>query len=102
MSNFKSVIILGMFIGLINEISLSLGITTEIWEAPEVISDIEDGGFLEGLLSVARWSINNIGSFFQLITFTAEVPDVINALILAPIGFGVFYLIYVMIRGGAG
>ena len=102
MSNFKIVVLLGIIIGLISEISLSLGLTTYVWEKPIVLTDIEDAGFIEGLLSFARWGINNAGSFMQLITFSADVPNIINGLILSPIGLGVFYLVYVMIRGGAG
>lgn len=102
MSNFKIVVLLGMVIALISEISLSLGLTVQLWEAPETFSDIEDAGFIEGLLSFARWGINNAGSFIQLIAFQADVPYIINVLIISPIGLGVFYLAFVMIRGGAG
>ena len=102
MNNFFSVILVGMVVALINEVSLSLGLTTSVWERPETMSDIADEGFLEGLLSLARWGVNNAGSFLQLITFTADIPFVINALIISPIGLGIFYLVYVMIRGGAG
>ena len=102
MSNFFSVILVGIIVGLVNEISLSLGLTVTVWEAPQTVTAIDEGGFLEGLLSFARWAVNNAGSFLQLITFTADIPVIINALLLSPLGLGIFYLSYVMIRGGAG
>lgn len=102
MNNFFTVFLVGVFVALINEISLSLGLTTQLWEAPQNVTDIEDAGFLEGLLSAIRWAINNAGSFLQLVTFTADIPMIINALILVPMGMAIFYLAFVMIRGGAG
>jgi len=100
-SNFVIVVLLGMVTTLINEISLSLGLTTKWISDPEPFTEIADEGFFDGLLSFGRWAVNNVGSFVQLITFTADIPLIINALILSPIGLGVFYLVYVMIRGGA-
>ena len=102
MSNFFSVILVGMVVALINEISLSLGLTTQVWASPESMTEMSSENFWDGLWSLARWAINNAGSFLQLITFTADIPLVINALIISPIGLGIFYLVYVMIRGGAG
>ena len=101
-SNFMIVVFIGMFTALINEISLSLGLTTQIWEVPEEMTGISDAGFIDGLVSALRWGINNAGSFMQLVTFQADVPTIINTLLVAPFGLGVFYLVYVMIRGGAG
>lgn len=97
MNNFMIVVLIGMVTTLINEISLSLGLTTQWMEAPETISGIPD----EGLWAFVRWAVNNAGSFLQLITFQADVPIIINAVIISPIGLGVFYLVYIMIRGGA-
>lgn len=101
MNNAFIVGLIGMFVGLINEVSLSLGLTTQWWNAPTTMTDIEDVGFFDGLLSFVRWGVNNAGSFLQLATFQADLPTIINALILAPFGLMVWYIVFVMIRGGA-
>lgn len=101
MNNAIIVFLIGMFVALINEVSLSLGLTVTVWESPTGVTEIEDAGFVEGLLSAIRWGINNAGSFIQLITYTADIPFIINTLLLAPFGLMIFYIVFVMIRGGA-
>ena len=101
MNNAIVIFLMGLFVALINELSLSLGLTTRLIDAPQTVTDIEDAGFLEGLLSAIRWGINNVGSFMQLVTFSADLPYIINAILLAPFGLMAFYIAFVMIRGGA-
>ena len=100
-SNFMIVVVIGMVTTLINEVSLSLGLTTQWWTAPETMVGLEETGIIDSFLNFVRWGVNNAGSFLQLVTFQADVPTIINALIISPFGLGVFYLVYVMIRGGA-
>lgn len=101
-NNVWTVIFIVFFLVLISTVAGDLGITADFIEAPETPERPENAGFFDALIAVATWSFNTIGSFFQLLTFQADLPAAINGLIMLPLTFGVFYLIVVIVRGGAG
>lgn len=102
MNNAIIIFIMGLFVSLMNEISLSLGLTTTIFIAPQSLVETEASGFFDGLVLFIYWALNNVGSFLQLVTFSADVPALINIIFLAPFGLMAFYIVFVMVRGGAG
>lgn len=101
-NNIWTVIIIVFFLVLISTVAGDLGITTDIIEAPEKPEVPESSGFIDDLAALTTWAFNTVGSFFQLLTFQADIPAVLNSLIILPLTFGVLYLIVVIIRGGAG
>jgi len=101
-NNIWTVIFIVFFLVLISTVANDLGITTDVISPPEIPDAPETSGFFDALTGVITWAFNTVGSFFQLLTFQANIPPVINSLIMLPLSFGVLYLIIVIIRGGAG
>lgn len=102
MSNFWTVVLIMMFFALISQVSLSLEVTSTVIVFPEVFDTSGEIGVLEGLVFIVLFAINNIGSFLQIISFQTALPAFFNIVLILPIGFGTFYLAFVMMRGGAG
>lgn len=101
MNNMWSVIFIVFFMVTISVVAGDIGITSEVIETPERPEAPATGGPWEALTALATWTFNTLGSFFQLLTFQADLPTTINSLIMLPLTFGLFYLIVVIIRGGA-
>lgn len=102
MSNFWTIVFVFFLFAAISFISLELGLTTTTMtalEAPDTGGDITA---LEALAYAVRFVVNNVGSFFQIITFQTSLPNALNVLVIAPIGFGMLYIGVVIVRGGAG
>lgn len=100
-NNLWSVIFIVFFLVLISTISTEIGLTTTVIKRPPVPHTPGGGGFLNSLYGITVWTFNTIASFFQLLTFQADLPPVLNTLIFLPLSFGLLYLIVVIIRGGA-
>ncbi len=100
-NNLWSVIFIVFFLVLVSTISAELGLTATVIDRPITPSPPGGGGFLDSLTSVITWTFNTVSSFFQLLTFQAELPPIINTLIMLPLSFGLLYLIIVIVRGGA-
>lgn len=101
MSNFWSVVLIFFIFSAISFISLELGITTTVMEGLNTPDTTGDIGLLDALGYALRFVINNLGSFFQIITFQTSLPNALNTLIVAPLTAGVFYLGVIIVRGGA-
>lgn len=100
-SNLWSVIFIVFFLVLVSTISVELGLTTTVIDKP-ASPQTPGGGILDSLTAIVTWTFNTIGSFIQLLTFQADLPPIINTLIMLPLSFGLLYLIVVIVRGGAG
>lgn len=90
------------FLVLVSTISAELGLTSTVIDKPATPGAPGGGGVLDSLTAIVTWTFNTIGSFIQLLTFQADLPPIINTLIILPLSFGLLYLIVVIIRGGAG
>lgn len=101
MNNMLIVLIVTVFYAFINEMALSLGITTTSIEYYDGLTAVGETNFLEALLNIFLWAWNNIGSFMQLAFFTADVPPIFSALFFSPMLIMFFYLGIVTVRGGA-
>ena len=92
----------GIFIyfTIISAVALDLGVTTS-GSLPETIDVVivEDPTFLDKLQNVWNVVTDNIGSFTQLLTFSADVPDLINAIFFVPPLFILAWMIISLIRG---
>lgn len=102
MNNTWTVIFIVFFLVLVSVMAGEVGITTTLIQPPDTPDAPEDAGFFEALSALARWTFNTVGNFFQLLTFQADIPPIINTIIMLPLTFGLFYLIIVIVRGGAG
>ena len=85
----------------INQMALSLGLTSTTIEYYDGLTEMGDTNVFEALLNLVLWVVNNIGSFMQLAFFTADVPDIFQALFFSPILMMILYLGIVTVRGGA-
>lgn len=101
MNNFWTVVIIFMLFTLITQISLSLGLTTTVIEYPTVVDTTGDLDLIGALSYAIVFAINNISAFTKILTFQTALPNFINAILIFPLGAGVFYLLFIMIRGGA-
>lgn len=101
-SNLWSVIFIVFFLVVVSTVSLELGLTTTVIDMPSSPQTPGRGGILDSLTAVVTWTFNTIASFIQLLTFQADLPPIINTLIMLPLSFGLLYLIVVIVRGGAG
>ena len=102
MNNMFIIFIVTVIYAFINEMALSLGITSTTIEYRDGLTAIGDTSFLEALINIFLWAVNNIGSFMQLAFFTADVPDIFQALFFSPMLIMILYLGVVTVRGGAG
>ena len=83
-----------IYFGIISKVALSLGITTSSLTSPTSPSVIEDPNFLETLLAIWKTVLENMGSFIQIITFSTDLPDVINTVFfIPPSAVGLFMLL---------
>ena len=101
-SNVWTIMLMTFFLVTISIVAGDIGITSDVLTPPERPEAPGGGGFFDALLATVTWTFNTIGSFFQLLTFQADLPNTVNSLIMLPMTFGVLYLIVVIVRGGAG
>lgn len=101
MNNFWTIVLVFMFFAIITQISLSLGLTATAIEYPEVVDTTGDLDLIGALSYAIIFAINNANAFIKIITFQTALPDIFNAVLILPLGTGVFYLVFIMIRGGA-
>lgn len=101
MNNFWTVVVMFFVFTLVSQVSLSLGLTTVVIDYPSLVSFEGEFGFFDALAYGFQFAINNIGAFIQLITFQTGLPIFWNTILILPYGMGAFYLVFVMIRGGA-
>ena len=101
MSNMQVVGITTGVYAFINQMALSLGITTTTIEYYDGLTELGDTNVLEALLNLVIWVVNNISSFMQLAFFTADIPVIFQSLIFSPILMMFLYLGIVSVRGGA-
>ena len=102
MKNLSFIMGVTIYFGIISEVALSLGITTTVIEYKDGLTVMGETSVLEALLNLVLWVVNNIGSFMQLAFFTADIPDIFQALFFSPMLIMIFYLGTVTVRGGAG
>lgn len=100
-SNVWTVIFIVFFLVLVSTIATELGLTATVIDKPAT-PRTPGGGILDSLTAIVTWTFNTIASFIQLLTFQADLPPIINTLIMLPLSFGLLYLIVVIVRGGAG
>lgn len=101
MNNMMVVGFTTMIYAFINQMALSLGITTTAIDYPDGLTEMGTTNVLELLARLPIWVINNIGSFLQLAFFTTDIPDIFSSLIFAPMSLMLIYLGVVTVRGGA-
>ena len=101
MNNMMVVGLTAMFYAFINQMAISLGITSTTIEYYDGLTEFGATNLLEALGNIIIWVINNMGSFLQLAFFTADIPNIFQSLIFAPILIMFLYLGVVTARGGA-
>lgn len=106
-NNTFTVIALVFFLIMTGWVAGEIGLTTDVIEPPEQPDEPDVGGgiwgSIEALAGLIAWVFNSVASLFQLLTFQVEgLPTEVSLFIFVPISFGIFYLILVIIRGGAG
>lgn len=52
------------------------------------------------ILAPLLWVYDALSSFFQILTFSADIPTFVNGLIVAPIAFFMLYTLLKLVRGG--
>lgn len=81
-----------------------LGITHDSVDAFTSIPQSPNGnGFFNvvtTILAPLLWVYDALSSFFQILTFQADIPTFVNGLIVAPIGFFMLYTLLKLVRGG--
>jgi ABC-type amino acid transport system permease subunit len=97
----KLVGLMAVLYAFINEMALSLGITSTQIEYADGLTEMGDTNILEAIMNVFYWVVNNISSFMQLAFFTADIPDIFQALFFSPMLIMFLYLGLVTVRGGA-
>lgn len=88
-----------VYFGIVSEVALSLGLTTSSLNNPEVPVIIQDPNFLETLKNIWNTVANNMGSFIQIITFTTELPDIINTIFFIPPSAVALFMLLSWVRG---
>ena len=101
MNNMIVVGLTGMLYAFINQMALSLGITSTSIEYYDGLTELGGTNILEAILNIFLFAWNNMSSFMQLAFFTADVPDIFQALFFSPALLMFFYLGIVTVRGGA-
>lgn len=101
MNNMKIIGIMSVLYAFINQMALSLGITTTSLEYKDGLTEMGDTNVLEALINLVFWVINNISSFMQLAFFTADIPAIFQAMFFSPMLLMFLYLGVVTVRGGA-
>lgn len=84
----------------------SLGITGDTINIPTEPDPIVEGegglsAIVNAVFSFFSYIFASISIFFQFLTFQVDIPRALNFFAITPFVFGVFYIIIVMIRGGA-
>lgn len=102
MNNMLIIAIVTVIYAFINEMALSLGLTTTTIEYYDGLTAMGETNFLEALINIFLWAANNIGSFMQLAFFSADVPPIFQAIFFSPMLIMFLYLGVVTVRGGAG
>ena len=102
MKGLTFIIFSTIYFGIISTVALSLGITTSgsINEATS-ISIVEDPNAFEVLKNIINTITDSLGSFTQIITFSADIPIFINTVFILPVGIGALYVVLSLIRGGS-
>ena len=88
-----------IYFGIISEVALSLGITTSKLSAPEAPTIIQDPSFLETLTNIWNTATNNASSFLQIITFSTDLPDIINTVFFIPPSAVALFMFLSFLRG---
>lgn len=101
MNNMLIVGLTTLVYAFINQMALSLGITSTSIEYYDGLTELGGTNILEAILNIFLFAWNNMSSFMQLAFFTADVPDIFQALFFSPILIMFFYLGIITARGGA-
>lgn len=88
-----------IYFGIVSEVALSLGITTSRLTNPEAPSIIQDPNFLETLSNIWDTITNNLNSFIQIITFSTDLPDIINMVFFIPPSAVGLFMLLSLLRG---
>ena len=101
MNNMFIIGVVAILYAFINEMALSLGLTTTKIEYYDGLTALGETNVLEAIINIFLWAINNISSFMQLAFFTADVPPIFQAVFFSPMIIMFLYLGLVSVRGGA-
>ena len=88
-----------IYFGIISEVALSLGITTSKLSDPVAPTIIQDPNFLETLSNIWNTASNNISSFVQIITFSTDLPDIVNTIFFIPPSAVAVFMLLSLLRG---
>lgn len=99
MKNLGFIMGVTIYFGIISEVALSLGITTSKLDNPEAPSIVQDPNFLEMLANIWNTATNNISSFIQIITFSTDMPDIINTIFFIPPSAVALFMLLSFLRG---
>ena len=99
MKNISFILGITIYFGIISEVALSLGITTSTLSSPTAPVIIQDPTFLETLSNIWRTASENASSFIQIITFSTNMPDIINLVFFIPPSAVGLYMFLSFLRG---
>lgn len=99
MSDVKIIFYTFIYNATISQTSLSLGLTSNTITQAQTPEIIEDLGILEALWGVLTMVINNLFSFFQLMSLDADIPDIFSFFLVYPVTIVMLFVIMRLIRG---
>lgn len=99
MKNLSFILGITIYFGIISEVALSLGITTSTLSTPTAPSIVQDPTFLETLSNIWKTASENTSSFIQIITFSTDLPDIINLVFFIPPSAVALFMLLSFLRG---
>ena len=105
MNGLRIALIVAVF-AVVGDLGIQLGITSEFIQRPVQPLDPSHGiaggilNTLTNILAPLTWVFNALGSFFQILTFQADVPTLVTTFVLVPMSFFMMYTLVRLIRGG--
>lgn len=97
------IIMFGIMItlGVASIAGLEFGVTTAAISSPNVtdLQPDEMGGWFDQIVGIVTYGFNALGSFFQLVTFQADIPIIFSFFLTALVGL-LILILYKLIRKG--
>ena len=86
-----------------NELGITQDVITLLSTEQNPLDEPGGTGFWDAVKSILAplvWVFNSLAAFFQVMTFNADVPIMVSAVLLAGVSFFMFYTVVRLIRGG--
>jgi len=99
MNDNKVVLYVFLYHAVISEVSLSLGLTSNVLSRANAPIIAEEIGAFEALWVAITMVLNNLFSFVQLMTLQADIPYIFSIFLIYPTSLLMLFIIIKMIRG---